>query len=50
MIDPETPPALATMALRATVGPPVEQLVWYIIEARLPLGDARSSRVRVLVE
>jgi penicillin-binding protein 1C len=28
--DPETPPALATLALRAAVEPPVEQLVWYV--------------------
>ncbi len=30
LIDPETPPSLATVALRATVDPPVEQLVWYV--------------------
>ncbi len=30
LIDPETPPALATVALRATVDPPVDQLVWYV--------------------
>jgi penicillin-binding protein 1C len=28
--DPETPPDRATLALRATVDPPVEQLVWYV--------------------
>jgi penicillin-binding protein 1C len=28
--DPETPRELATLALRATVEPPVEQLVWYV--------------------
>jgi penicillin-binding protein 1C len=28
--DPDTPPDHATVALRATASPPVEQLVWYI--------------------
>ena len=28
--DPETPPEQATLALRATVEPPVPQIVWYV--------------------
>jgi penicillin-binding protein 1C len=28
--DPETPPEAATLALRATVDPPVAQVVWYV--------------------
>jgi penicillin-binding protein 1C len=35
--DPETPPEQSTVALRATVDPPVPQIVWYV--------DGRAYRV-----
>ncbi len=38
--DPETPPDLNTLALRATVDPPVEQLLWYVDGS--PFGMARA--------
>ncbi len=36
--DPETPPDRTTLALRAVVDPPVEQLVWYVDGAPRSVG------------
>ena len=72
--NPDAPPALQRLALRATVVPPVEQVVWLVdgepaavippdqpflwrmqagqhrFQVRLPLQDAVSRQVRVVVE
>jgi penicillin-binding protein 1C len=72
--NPDAPPALQRLALRATVVPPVEQVVWLVdgepaavahpdqpflwpmrpglhrFQVRLPLQDAASRQVRVVVE
>lgn len=52
--DPETPASLATVALRVTVDPPVEQIVWWVdgapfatvdypYEARWPVTPGRHT-------
>ncbi len=37
--DPETPPGMATLALRAMVSPPSEQILWYVDGAPFQLVD-----------
>jgi penicillin-binding protein 1C len=37
--DPETPPERATMALKAAVDPPAEQVVWYVDGAPFAIAD-----------
>ncbi|MCB9743408.1 MAG: hypothetical protein H6740_12470 [Alphaproteobacteria bacterium] len=38
--DPETPPEAATLALRVSVDPPVEQLVWYVDDQPFKVVEA----------
>ena len=37
--DPETPAGLATLALRADVDPPAEQVLWYVDGAPYKVSD-----------
>ena len=43
LLDPETPAALATLALAAEVDPPAAQLVWYVDGQPFEVADAPYS-------
>ena len=43
LLDPETPPSLATLALAAEVDPPSTQLVWYVDGQPFQVADAPYS-------